>query len=225
MELGRDDDDYEGRYEVSELKNGPVELTDEEARALLGSNLNVPETAKRTVDVWGKGGSNEREVSVSTWDEVCVIDDVKYDQAPESEWNKEKLEHEKFNVRLRVSDQYPSLNQRRVTTDFMDFVFGLRNKDQNQMKEWKATLPSDDLRSKFSMRFMDLQKSTTRLVKLLIATGHKDRLLGGRAFKGFGTIIDIFPSLYGSEVVVTFKQTDDPNGSVRDEVVGYKAVE
>src|SRR5262245_26381399 len=159
-----------------------VELTAAEARAFAGGGLNIPDAeAMVKTEVWGKGTERERQVVISTWDEIATIVSI---EPTEADPTNEKdpfadLEHEKCRVTLKISDKYPSENKGRQIIDFMDFYLGLKTANKAQLKEWKDTYAgTEDPKRLYQQRFFDTQKACTRMAQIVKVLGYKDKLQG-----------------------------------------------
>lgn len=210
---------------------GFVTLSDEEAAALAGENFNVPDDAKVSEQVWGKGGEKERSVMVAEWDEVAILHEIAVnpggaERLVERGWPNEPKAAESWFASYQISDKVPSENKGRYIRDFMDFVWSISLTPQAIREQYKETYRgTSDIRRMYQMEFFSLQKNTGKMAQIIRIAGHKDKLAKGRFFGGFGNVFQILPMLKGTILTIRIQQTDDPSGGIRDKVIGVKKVD
>lgn len=207
---------------------GFVTLTDEEAAALAGNSFNVPEEAKVSEQIRGKGTDKERTILVAEWEEVAVLNELAVnpggaERLEERGWPSDPKAVESWFAAWQISDKVPSENKGRFIRDFMDFVWSLPFTPQAIREQYKETYKgSQDIRRLYQMEFFTLQRNTQKVAQIVRIAGHKDKLSKGRYFNGFGNIFQVLPMLKGTTATLKIKQTDDPLYGVKDEVSGVK---
>lgn len=206
---------YEGQF---------AELSPEEAQALGGMGLSVPEHGVTTTKVtFGAGTDSEREVEQHTWDEIAILDSIE----PQTDTKEGRFEGMPQDERapevwvakwhIAVGDDGP--NGGRKVTDFMEFIWDLAKVDRATLEDYaKKYKKTKEPKRFWQSRFFDLSGNCRKMATILRAAGHGDRLLKGQFFAGFGSCFDVLPMVRGTKYVIKVQQQEDKNGIPRDTV-------